>query len=227
VVNQITPRTACRYLRDITDGPSQFHTCDGITLRNLIDLSCYLKSCGNEAFKYHVSPNHNHFSNWVENSILDKHLATQLSFVLDKNPMRLMTTKRVNELVHHATRKPTPREKAAMILEDVILPEEQFVTNDGRVIRNLWELKEFVNSAKENVISYHLSPAKNDFYDWIGGVLMDAELAEKVVKANDKKDLSKYIEDRLSHLEAFRAHKPRFPSLPEHVDQIKKRSGFF
>jgi len=223
VVNNISPRVAYRYLRDVTDTRSQFHTSDGSILKNLIDLTCYLSNCDKDVFGYHVSHQHNHFASWVENVILDNHLATQMSLVLDKNPMRLMVTKRINELVHHATREPSSREKAGMVLEDALLPEEHFLTNDGRTVRNLWELKEFIHAAKEHVIAYHVSPAKNDFSDWSGGVLLDMERADKIVASDGKEDMVRHLDERLSGLEAFKAHKPRVPNLSEHIDSIRKR----
>lgn len=216
-----SPRTARRYLRDLQDPSTQFRTTDGKSLKNLIELACYLKACGDEAFKYHVSKEHNHFSNWVAHNVLDKDLANQMSLVLQKNPMRLIISKRVNHLVHNATRAASGRERAKMILEDAQLPEEVFLSNDGRTIRNLWELKEFVDGASENVIAYHLSPDRNDFSEWIGGVLMDVELADNLDGLRERSELSSQIANRLSHLEAFSAHSPKGHNLSEYVELIK------
>lgn len=216
----ISPRTACRYLRDITDPRGQFHTTDGQTVRNLVELACYLKACGEEPFKYHVSGDHNHFSNWVDNTVLDNDLAIQMSLVLEKNPMRIIVSKRVNLLVYFATRTPRGREKARMILEDAQLPEELFLTNDGRTIRNIWELKEYLDAANDNIFSYHVTPIQNDFYEWVAGILMDFELADKIAGAKQRQEAASHVGARISQLEAYGVQRKHEEKLAEYVDSI-------
>ena len=199
----MSPRTACRYLREIHDERQQFHTKDGKSVKSLIELVCYLKVCQKETFDHHVGTSHNHFSSWVGHVVLDRDLAGQMSLVLDKNPMRIIVMKRVNILVHNATRTPRGREMARMILEDVILPEELFITIDGRTIRNLWELREFLEKSDEKAIAYHLSPIRNDFYNWVSEVIMDFELAEAMLRATGKTELSHAVARRLEYLMGF------------------------
>jgi|GEM_PF-1562363 len=217
----ITPRTARRYLRDIRDPQLQFKTRDGQTLKNLIELACYLKSCRDDAFKYHVSREHNHFSNWVEHAVLDKALAREMSLVVDRNPMRIIVTRRVNILVHHAVRRPEGREKAMMILEDAQLPEEHFTTNSGLTIRNLWEMREFIERSPVQEISYHHSPVRNDFAEWVAEVLLDFELAERMMQAQSREEMAAVVASRISELEAFRAHKPRRADLDAHISLVR------
>lgn len=217
----ISPRTARRYLRDINDPLQQFRTCDGQTLKNLMDLACYLKACEEEAFKYHVGRGHNHFSNWVDHVILDKDLATEISLVVDRNPMRIMVTKRINILVFHATRRPNGREKARMILDNAQLPEEHFAASDGRAIRNLWELGEFLAASQDRDFSYHCSPARNDFAEWVGEVLLDFELAQLMMGVRDRKEMARLVGERVSQLEAFGSHKSRGHSLETYVNHVR------
>jgi hypothetical protein len=199
----MSPRTACRYLREIRDERQQFQTKDGKSIKSLIELVCYLKVCQKETFDHHVSPSHNHFSSWVGHVVLDRDLAGQMSLVLDKNPMRIIVMKRVNILVHNATRTPRGRDMARMILEDALLPEELFITIDGRTIRNLWELREFLEKSDEKAIAYHLSPIRNDFYSWVSEVIMDFELAEAMLRASGKTELSHAVAKRLDFLMGF------------------------
>lgn len=218
----ISPRTARRYLRDIRDPHLQFHTIDGRTLKNLIELAMYLKACEIESFKHHVSREHNHFSNWVEHSVLDNDLAREMSLVLDRNPMRIIVMKRVNVLVHHATRTPRGREMARMILEDTRLPEEHFHTNDGRALRNLWELREFLECVPDTIFVYHVNAVKNDVHDWIADVLLDLELASRISMLDDHREMAHHIAERLSQLEAFQAHSPRRHDLDSYIAKIRK-----
>jgi hypothetical protein len=221
----ISPRTACRYLREIHSPSHQFRTVDGETLKSLLELACYLKACEKEPFRHHVSHQHNHFSNWVDNRVLDKDLANEMSLVLEKNPMRIIVMKRINLLVHHATRTPRGREKARMILANAELPEEIFHTNDGRTIRNLWELREFLQSANDHEVSYHFHANRNDFHDWIRHTLMDLELADKVLTAKDRGDIVRHIAERISFLEAFGTQEGQKQSLSEYVDYVRSSSN--
>jgi hypothetical protein len=216
----ISPRTARRYLRDIHDTGRQFRTVDGKSLKNLVELACYLKECEDPHFKHHVSHVHNHFSNWVDHTILDKDLARQMSLVVEKNPTKIIVFKRINFLVHHATRTPYGREKAKMILEDVQLPEEVLLTNDGREIRNLWELKEFLEKSSDHTYSYHANhPLKNDFHEWVAEIIMDFELADRLMAANNREESARHVAERISQLEAHKAHKPRGHDLCRHIEQ--------
>lgn len=209
MVALISPRTACRYLRDITDPQCHFGTVDGNKLANLMDLACYLKSCPPDSFRYHVSKTHNHFSNWVQNIVLDRDLARQMSLVLEKNPMKIIVAKRINELVYNATRKLSGPEKATVIFEDAYLPNEHFLTNDGRTIRNLYELNEFLCAADENIVSYHAKPIKHDIAEWVGDVLLDDELSDNLFGVSDLEELRSHVADRICQLESFRHPKLR------------------
>ncbi len=217
----ITPRIARRYLRDIEEPHLQFRTRDGHVLKNLIDLAHYLKVCDAEAFRHHVGKTHNHLSSWVHHTITDCDLAQEMSLVLEKNPMRIIVMKRVNVLVHHATRNPSGPEKARMILESAQLREEVFVANDGRTIRDIWELKETLKASSDHLFSYHCAGIRNDFAEWVAEVLMDYELARHMTKAHDQREMAQIVEARISELEAFRAHKPRAPTLSEHINLIR------
>lgn len=217
----ISPRTARRYLRDLKDPQTRFRTLDGKTLKNLVDLTCYLKACPDEAFRYHVGRDHNHFSKWVEHAILDKELADQLSLLLERNPMRIVTAKRVNLLVHSATRELSPKEKAMVVLADAVLPEEHFLTNDGRTLRNLWELQGFLESADDDTVSYHASPLNNDFSDWVGGVLTDHELARRLRAARSREEMLLLVSSRISNLEAFGVRHGRGWEISSYAKSIK------
>jgi hypothetical protein len=198
-----------------------FKTCDGQTLRNLIDLACYLKACGDDSFRHHVSREHNHFSNWVDSVITDRDLARQMSLVLDKNPMRIIVITRLNILVFHAARRPNGREKARMILESAQLPEEHFVSNGGQVVRNLWELKEFLQASRDTAFSYHASGRRNDFAEWVAEVLLDFELAERLMVLSGRMEMAGAVEKRISELEAFGAHKPRGHTLDSYISRVR------
>lgn len=73
-------------------------------------------------------------------------------------------------------KKASPKSKTKPEL--VCAPGEQcFWTTDGRVLSNLVELRDALESMTDDVFAYHVSKERNDFADWIEQVLEDAELA--------------------------------------------------
>ena len=60
-----------------------------------------------------------------------------------------------------------------------------FWTNDGSVISNLSELADVLGSMDSAVFAHHVTRDRNDFADWIEGVLLDAELAKSIRSAKN------------------------------------------
>ena len=87
--------------------------------------------------------------------------------------------------------KKAPVSKAKQVL--VCAPGEQcFWTTDGRILSNLLELRDALESMTDDVFAYHVSKERNDFADWIEHVLGDAELAaafRKSKKVNTAHDV--------------------------------------
>lgn len=54
---------------------------------------------------------------------------------------------------------------------------EAFWMTDGRILRNLIDLREALSSIDTAIFSHHVSKDKNDFADWVGQVLGDAACA--------------------------------------------------
>lgn len=183
---KISRRTARRHLRDIQDKSKHFYTRDGRVLRNLFDLYAYLKACEDEHFRHHVDGNKNDFAGWVRHVIGDEELAGQMDNCVARLAMQGRVLRRVNHLVSYALEKPSESEKARMILEEAVVQEELFVTADGRVLRSLWELHDFIKQARPEVFSAHVNENKNDISDWVSDVLEDDELAARVRGVRDK-----------------------------------------
>lgn len=68
-------------------------------------------------------------------------------------------------------------------------PEEQFVLSNGRVLKNLHELRNALLSMDDGTFRYHVNTEKNDFSNWIRHVFGDADLADKIRSAGSAKEM--------------------------------------
>lgn len=75
--------------------------------------------------------------------------------------------------------------------------EQCFWTTDGKIIANLVELRDALNSMAAEVFEYHVTRDKNDFADWIEYVLGDAELAGRVRGAKKPTSARTFVVARL------------------------------
>lgn len=75
--------------------------------------------------------------------------------------------------------------------------EQCFWTTDGKIIANLVELRDALNTMADEVFQYHVTKQKNDFADWIEYVLGDAELAGKLRSAKKSTSARTFVVTRL------------------------------
>lgn len=201
VHKEISPKVARRYLRTVAEEQKHFRTRDGQALKNLWDLYVYLKSCDDGAFRHHVDGKKNDFANWVRDVILDDDLAGYLEYCIARPAMVNRLLGRINFLVSVSSEKLDGPRKARIILEEVRAPEELFIASDGRIIRNLWELLDFVKSAKEEAFAHHVNEFRNDIAAWVEDIVLDTELSDRIRHTTNQAEMHKLIEKRLAELE--------------------------
>ena len=82
-------------------------------------------------------------------------------------------------------------------------PDHAFWTCHGRVIRNIYELADTIESLNEWSFLYHVNAdnMKNDFSKWIDEVLEDPDLALRLKFVRDKKEYVRIIRARIAELE--------------------------
>jgi|SRR3989344_3413022 len=73
----VTKQEAQGFLSNVA-GDRLFWVNDGHTIANLEGLANELKSMDNKTFKHHVNKEKNDFSNWVNDVVGDKELASDL-----------------------------------------------------------------------------------------------------------------------------------------------------
>jgi hypothetical protein len=59
---------------------------------------------------------------------------------------------------------------------------EEFKCVNGMTIRNLFELKQFLSTLPDSVLSHHVSESHHDFADWIKNSVGDDQLSQEIRK---------------------------------------------
>lgn len=87
--------------------------------------------------------------------------------------------------------------KEANILLSETVFDKEFVLNDGRRIKSISQLSNLLNDMSDEVFFHHVTPDRNDFYNWIKDVFGDSVLAERIRNVKNKKELNKQLIKRL------------------------------
>jgi lipopolysaccharide export LptBFGC system permease protein LptF len=85
------------------------------------------------------------------------------------------------------------------LLENVEAGKE-FILEDGRPLKNIYELLNSLTSMEPKTFKHHVTKRKNDFANWISHVLHDKKLAAEIKKAKTKEAMVKKINNRLSKI---------------------------
>lgn len=213
-----------RVLRELEDSDTFFYTKDGRVMRSLWELIAYLNECNKDSFEHHVNLDKNDFARWIGHVIMDRELAEELDWCLSSETMRNKIIGRINFLVMNTRPTRRPSLEASRILEEAEAPEEVFITSNGRVLRNLWELEEFLRNADEETFSNHVSDEKNDFAEWVWEIIQDFELAKILAECEKRQEMAKHVKKRLVKLERLAGPRiyPRRDGI-EYVRCIRSR----
>lgn len=78
------------------------------------------------------------------------------------------------------------------------VPEENvFWLHDGRVLKNMEDLREAFNTMSDETYNYHVTAEKNDFYNWVKDVIGDTTLANNLLKARNRAEAARYVSRRI------------------------------
>lgn len=78
-----------------------------------------------------------------------------------------------------------------------IKPEQYFFSTDGKVIRSIEELPRALAGMQNGAFHFHVNESKNDFAEWIKYVFKKKRLANKIRKANSKKQVVDILRQEL------------------------------
>ena len=93
------------------------------------------------------------------------------------------------------------REIAGARLADVE-QEKQFWCTDGRVLRNLPELKSVLEQMSEETFRYHSNETRSDFSNWVRDVIGDDKLSRDLQKSKTQAQAAKAVSDRVTWLKS-------------------------
>jgi hypothetical protein len=93
------------------------------------------------------------------------------------------------------------KEEAMRRLGDVP-DEKRFWCHDGKIIKNLKELRTSLNDMSDETYHYHSGEGRNDFSKWVRDVVGDTQLAEDLSKATSRVQASRAVAQRISFLES-------------------------
>jgi len=80
--------------------------------------------------------------------------------------------------------------------------EYVFYLNDGRILKNIENLRDALNTMTDELFAYHVNSGKNDFSKWVIDVIIDEKLARDLLKAKDKTQAFKAVSQRVAFLKS-------------------------
>jgi hypothetical protein len=104
-------------------------------------------------------------------------------------------------------------------LDDV--PQEYvFWCCDGRILKNLRELRDAFAVMSEDTFTYHVNAAKNDFHNWVKDIIKDDTLAADLLKAASTRTAVRVVTERIASLSSKPTSAPMAASTP-----VQKQTG--
>ena len=98
----------------------------------------------------------------------------------------------------------TLKQEAKRLLSDV--PEEYvFRCCGGQVLRNMKELRDSLNTMKDETYVFHANKEKNDFANWARDIIKDEMLAKDLQKAPNRAQAAKLVVNRRATLSKWLA----------------------
>jgi len=80
----------------------------------------------------------------------------------------------------------------------IIATEDRcFWVNHGPTLKNLLELRDTLLEINENQFKHHVNKVRNDFADWVEGVLQDKKTALRIKKTKTKNSMLSVVEKAL------------------------------
>ena len=77
------------------------------------------------------------------------------------------------------------------------VPEQYvFYVHDGRILRNIHDLKSALENMPDETYAYHANEQKNDFSNWIKNIIGDEKLARDLRRATNRTQAAKSVATR-------------------------------
>ncbi len=79
---------------------------------------------------------------------------------------------------------------------------------DGRILKNMRELRDAFVAMSEDSFTYHVNAAKNDFHNWVRDIIKDERLASDLLKATSKTKGARIVTERIAFLNGKKTSAP-------------------
>ena len=105
-------------------------------------------------------------------------------------------------------------ECAGVLLKEVRHPDHFFYLSNGAVLKGLCDLDAVLSEMDDSTFVKHVSPEKNEFATWVGHIVGDTTLANKLQLLDSKEDVARAVNVRVNLLrsrvnEAPASYNPR------------------
>ena len=81
-----------------------------------------------------------------------------------------------------------------------VAQEKQFWCFDGRVLKNLPELKSALEQMSEDTFRHHSNETRSDFSNWVRDVIGDDKLSRDLQKSKAQAQAARTVADRVAWL---------------------------
>jgi hypothetical protein len=103
------------------------------------------------------------------------------------------------EIAPKATVPPLSKDQIEKFLAKA--PEEHvFWSTDGRILRDMKDLKDALTAMSEQTFVYHSNDVKKDFSKWTRDILGDEKLAKDLEAAANREEAARIAAERLAYL---------------------------
>ena len=93
-------------------------------------------------------------------------------------------------------------ECAGVLLKEVRHPDHYFYLSNGAVIKGLCDLDAVLQEVDDSTFVRHVSPHKNEFASWVGQIVGDTTLANKLQLLDSKQDMARAVNVRVNWLKS-------------------------
>ena len=101
--------------------------------------------------------------------------------------------------LHYDLESTSRSECAGVFLREVNHPSNYFFLNGKIPIKSLIELSAVMNEMDKGSFAFHMGKDRNDFSEWVGGVIGDRTLAEKLNQLKTREEMAKAVEVRANY----------------------------
>ena len=100
---------------------------------------------------------------------------------------------------------------------DNVKPENNFILNNGFVIKSIPELANVLDELDDNVFYHHVNNERNDFANWIQNCIGDSVLVNRIRKISTKDELVDLLNARIEEI-IYNKDEAEHPELTQFVE---------